>query len=77
MAVVRRVAAFACLVVVAATGLAVVDILAAVGMVYMVLSSIDLAVVDRVAAHSLVVVIAIDRAVLEVAAYISPSILTL
>ena len=75
MAVVHRVAAIACLVVVvAATGLAVVNILAVVGMA---LGSIGLAGADRVAAHSLVVVIAIDRAVLEVAAYISPSILTL
>jgi len=78
VAVVHRVAAIACLVVVvAATGLAVLNILAAAGMAYMALGSIGLAVADRVAAHSLVVVIAIDRAVLEVAAYISPSILTL
>ena len=56
------------MVVVAATGLAVANILAGVGMA---LGSIGLAGADRVAAHSLVVVIAIDRAVLEVVAYIS------
>ncbi len=72
MAVVHRVAAIACLVVVAATGLALVNILAAADMAYMALGSIGLAVADMVAAHSLVVVVAIDHAVLEVAAYISP-----
>jgi hypothetical protein len=39
--------------------------------------SIGLVVVDMVAVHSLVAVIAIDHAVLEAAAYLSPSILTL
>ena len=71
MAVVHRVAAIACLVVVAATGLAEVNILAAAGMVCMALGSIVLAEVDILADRSLVVV-AIDHAVLEVAAYISP-----
>ena len=54
------------------TEMAVADkvyILAAAGMVCMVLGSIDLVVMDRVAAHSLVVVVAIDHAVLEAAAY--------
>ena len=54
----------------AAVGMvAVVYILAAAGMVCMVLGSIGPAVVDMVAAHSLVVVVAIDHAVLEAAAY--------
>jgi hypothetical protein len=53
------------------TEMAVADkvyILAAADMVCMVLGSIGLAVVDRVAAHNLVVALAIDHAVLEAAA---------
>ncbi len=77
--VVHRVAAIACLAVVAAIGPAEEDILAVVGMAYMVVGSIVLAAVDMVAAQSLVVVATVlaNSGLVEVAAYVSPSMLTL
>ncbi len=72
VAVVHKVAAIACLVVVAATGLAAVDIaciVAAVGMAYMALGSIDLAVVDMVVAIGLVVVEAAAYFLLQCSLY--------